>query len=711
MRLISLKLKNYRQFKDSEIEFADGVTGITGLNGAGKSSLIEAIAWVLYGNIIARTDKEGIKRSSAPPAADVIVTLTLEIAGSQYQITRGLKGARQSALAGIISQGKIIADSVKGTSNEISHILGMDYKSFYTSFFAKQKELNALTELTPNQRKDVIIRMLRIDAIDKAIDEIRKDVREKKTEAEVLKKGLKDENILESKRIAKSRDIKAKEKEISQKIKEIKKIEAKLKEFSMRFIEERKKFEQYSKLETQKEKILIKISNLKARLKELTEELENINQDIKTLKSKEKEAKLYDELKKQKADLEKLRESDKDRLNKEDKELASKAAGLEAKIKILREKYKEIENSKKTIQKQGPKAACPTCKRPLKDDYDSILKHFEAEQKTIKTKGENLKGEKSVIDQKRKEIHNLIESIDLKPLSKTTLKFNRELYDEIVKQLASAEKSKDAYLSLKSAVEKQPKIKASISEIKKQITSLETKLKTNDQVIEKLAFDEKQHAKIVKEHDKTKEVLDEHYGERNQLKIDFVSDKKELEQIEKEIKSLQETRKNIEDTVKKQEAINKLSNIMIQYRTHLISRIRPELARVAGELFTTLTNNKYSGVELDENYEMYIYEGGVKYPIARFSGGEADLANLCLRLAISQLISKAAGTEGGFIILDEIFGSQDPIRKNAIMEALTTLAKQYQQIILITHIEDIKDQVENLIEVVEDEKGISSIRS
>jgi exonuclease SbcC len=157
--------------------------------------------------------------------------------------------------------------------------------------------------------------------------------------------------------------------------------------------------------------------------------------------------------------------------------------------------------------------------------------------------------------------------------------------------------------------------------------------------------------------------------------------------------------------------MNQLAEILNSYRTHLISRIRPELSRAAGELFTNLTNNKYSSVELDENYEIWIGDGGINYPLPRFSGGEADLANLCLRLAISQLISKSSGIEGGFIILDEIFGSQDPLRKEAIMEALTNLSKQYQQIILITHIDDIKDQVENLIEVVEDEDGISRIKA
>ena len=198
MRLVSLKLKNYRQFKEAEIEFPDGVTGIVGLNGSGKSTIIEALAFALYGTDAARTDKLGIRRVGSAPGSAVEATLELEIGGTAYTISRQLKGQSQTGAGSIIANGKVIADSVRGLDKEIKYLLGMDFPSFKTSFLAKQKELNALTELTPNQRKDVIIRMLGIDSIDKAIDLIRKEAREKKLEVEAMRKSLKDDNVLTS---------------------------------------------------------------------------------------------------------------------------------------------------------------------------------------------------------------------------------------------------------------------------------------------------------------------------------------------------------------------------------------------------------------------------------------------------------------------------------------------------------------------------------
>jgi len=114
-------------------------------------------------------------------------------------------------------------------------------------------------------------------------------------------------------------------------------------------------------------------------------------------------------------------------------------------------------------------------------------------------------------------------------------------------------------------------------------------------------------------------------------------------------------------------------------------------------------------LELDEDYEIYIYDQGEKFSIDRFSGGETDLANLCLRIAISLLISESSGVDFSFIILDEIFGSQDALRKESILSALAKLKNRFRQIFLITHIDDIKDSVENLVYVTENEDGTSQL--
>ena len=152
-----------------------------------------------------------------------------------------------------------------------------------------------------------------------------------------------------------------------------------------------------------------------------------------------------------------------------------------------------------------------------------------------------------------------------------------------------------------------------------------------------------------------------------------------------------------------------LIDIMSNFRTHLISRIRPTLSSYSSDFFERLTDGKYKDLELDENYNLLIYENGNAYGIERFSGGEEDLANLCLRLAISEVITERVGGVFNFIILDEIFGSQDSFRRQNIMKALNGLSSKFRQIFLITHVEDVKDDMENIIYVNENEDGTSSI--
>jgi exonuclease SbcC len=184
---------------------------------------------------------------------------------------------------------------------------------------------------------------------------------------------------------------------------------------------------------------------------------------------------------------------------------------------------------------------------------------------------------------------------------------------------------------------------------------------------------------------------------------------KEIDQIDGEIKSATELAQNIRGREEEQRYLERLDLLFSDFRISLIGRIRPTLSRYAKTLFLDLCDNRYEDFELDEDYEIFIQDQGEKFPLSRFSGGETDLANLCLRIAISLLISESSQVEFSFIILDEIFGSQDLLRKESILTALARLKKRFRQMFLITHIDDIKDSVENLVYVTENEDGSSDL--
>src|SRR3954463_13104423 len=93
MRLNNLRLTNFRQHCDTVVTFDTGLTGIIGANGSGKSTILEGIAWALYGQDAARGKKETIRTLRAAPTARVRVELDFELGGHRYRVVRGLNAA------------------------------------------------------------------------------------------------------------------------------------------------------------------------------------------------------------------------------------------------------------------------------------------------------------------------------------------------------------------------------------------------------------------------------------------------------------------------------------------------------------------------------------------------------------------------------------------------------------------------------------------
>jgi exonuclease SbcC len=131
--------------------------------------------------------------------------------------------------------------------------------------------------------------------------------------------------------------------------------------------------------------------------------------------------------------------------------------------------------------------------------------------------------------------------------------------------------------------------------------------------------------------------------------------------------------------------------------------MRPELSELASAFLTDLTDSRYTELELDDKYRIVVLEDGVPKPV--ISGGEEDLANLVLRLAISQMIAERAGQAFSLLVLDEIFGSLDETRRHNVVELLRGLQDRFEQVILITHIESVRDGLDQVIEVHFDENS------
>src|SRR5689334_13122364 len=93
MRLHSIHLQNFRQHVDTALSFEAGLTGIIGPNGTGKSTIVEAIGWALYGVNATRGSRDSIEFDRARKGAAVRVELEFELGAHEYRVIRSLTNA------------------------------------------------------------------------------------------------------------------------------------------------------------------------------------------------------------------------------------------------------------------------------------------------------------------------------------------------------------------------------------------------------------------------------------------------------------------------------------------------------------------------------------------------------------------------------------------------------------------------------------------
>ena len=147
--------------------------------------------------------------------------------------------------------------------------------------------------------------------------------------------------------------------------------------------------------------------------------------------------------------------------------------------------------------------------------------------------------------------------------------------------------------------------------------------------------------------------------------------------------------------------LGRTAELLNGFRNSVVASVGPRLAVQAAELFGELTDNEYDRLEVDaESYGLQICDGGISYDLERFSGSEVDLANLALRVAISEHIRFQSGGAVGLLVLDEVFGPLDEERKTRMLLALERLRGRFRQILVVTHSMEIKEQLPNAIEVI-----------
>ena len=109
--------------------------------------------------------------------------------------------------------------------------------------------------------------------------------------------------------------------------------------------------------------------------------------------------------------------------------------------------------------------------------------------------------------------------------------------------------------------------------------------------------------------------------------------------------------------------------------------------------------------DLKETLDILISDGAGTRDYELYSGGEAFRVNFAIRLALSELLAKRAGARLQTLVIDEGFGSQDAMGRQHLIEAINMVKQDFAKVLVITHIDELKEAFPNRIEVEKTERG------
>ncbi|MGB9201603.1 AAA family ATPase, partial [Methanobacterium sp.] len=172
MIIESIVIKNFKSHRDTKIEFNTGISIIMGDNGAGKSSILEAVSFALFKQHSGKKLEQLIRTDHQNPDGKNKMSVELEFKsnGRTYRVLRERdKNSSRAKLE--IKEGEgfqPLATGDKQVTDDIQGLLEMDGDLFLNAVYVRQGEIANLVNKTPSEKKQVIGKLLGIESLEKA---------------------------------------------------------------------------------------------------------------------------------------------------------------------------------------------------------------------------------------------------------------------------------------------------------------------------------------------------------------------------------------------------------------------------------------------------------------------------------------------------------------------------------------------------------------
>jgi DNA repair protein SbcC/Rad50 len=176
-----IQLKNFIAHKDTKIEFCKGITIFLGHNGSGKSSIIDAVTFSLFGKHTRKSNKNLVRRG----ANHAMTQIHFALNSKEFEATRALNGSGIQSFSQLvlISDGnKLVNKPIVGgerkqfgesMSVEIARVLGLNYEKLRVAGVVQQGELVRIVEAQPKEFKELLNGLIGIDRLDSAYETMR----------------------------------------------------------------------------------------------------------------------------------------------------------------------------------------------------------------------------------------------------------------------------------------------------------------------------------------------------------------------------------------------------------------------------------------------------------------------------------------------------------------------------------------------------------
>jgi exonuclease SbcC len=870
MKLLSLQLENFRCFGQcGPLDLnLDGLIGVVGPNGAGKSTLFGAVEWAFYGS------QRG--RGALPPLRDGAkscrVTLEFALGDNHYRLWR----SHNDAELRLVETDVVLATSTTATSAAVAATLGLSRDAFVSTFYARQREVQALdVRGDPGRRRAQLERLLGIERLRRASELARTQAQEQRLLVQALEGEQTDlEEVLrelherEDEVRRKAPAVEAAREALAQAQATREQVRIKLAQLRARAdvgrarqakaalaqvaaeqtAEEAGRAEQelarangaHLRLETlapvvalrgelaARERELdlarqaheranslrkqwhaaqaataaatddlaaipdetVELRELNERIEELRTEVEGVTTDLLTLldelaEVEKKERRASEQL----AVARRTKELDDalvvlPRLTEAAEEATTVLIRLQvAKTDFARRLVEEQEHLD-AVQREGPDAECPRCKRAYGDEHATILERLAAEVDALSSQTERVEEELGAAERIRHETDKELSAVRTYESERASLTPDGAA-SELAQHLAQLRLDRDRQAERRAALEaRRRQLQPQLDDLSRRIASLrkaeaerqariqrlkeaQTEARFLDEQLASIGSDGYQpaaHVRVRRELAEAEEAVSESAAlaalveqlpiltqrrecatvqaaesatnatrlaaEAAELRVDpdavaveeqrdreaeagsqaaaealhlaeqeAIREDAAVQSARERLASAQEQARRVKAQRRELRYRDAVHAALNDYRGDASRRALPSLEQETSSLLAVLTRGRYSDVRISDSYSLELNDNGQPFPLRRFSGGEQDIANLALRLALSRTLARQRGIETGFVILDEILGSQDADRRAAIMDQLRELLSDFRQVFVVSHFDDIADDCDVHIKV------------